>query len=214
MTKIKSWFANQIFLVSYLQRTLYIHTVMKEALMYLLDSSQSLSSSEESSESCSPSLLCSSSFLIGTRLKSSAWDRVTVTPHCCSDNSIWAGLTLCHHPPATSRESQLLFYYWWRWPHTWWLGFPYGLFALFSELSTGKKFIYSLWTVSIPEFVILLPGVHLSLWLVEEGQETEYWFWKALAKHVMTSSVLSGRKPEASEKGGLIEEHYELLHLG
>lgn len=96
---------------------------MKEALMYLLDSSQSLSSSEESSESCSPSLVCSSSFLIGTRLKSSAWDSVTVMPLLLI-HSIRGGLSP-HHHSASSRESQLLFFIaGWRWPQTWWLGFP------------------------------------------------------------------------------------------
>lgn len=47
-------------------------TMTKDALMYLLVSSASLSSSEESSDSCSLSLLISSSCFSGTLLKSSA----------------------------------------------------------------------------------------------------------------------------------------------
>lgn len=129
-----------------LKWTLYIHTVMKEALMYLLDSSQSLSSSEESSESCSPSLVCSSSFLIGTRLKSSAWDSVTVMPLLLI-HSIRGGLSP-HHHSASSRESQLLFFIAvWRWPHTWWPGFPCGLVALLWEKSKDKFFQWP-WTVA------------------------------------------------------------------
>ena len=82
--------------------------------MYLLDSSQSLSSSDESSESCSPSLLCSSSLLIGTRLKSSAWDKESQLYHVAAPIAVieqgwpYVSSPSCHlqEIPAT------VFYYW------------------------------------------------------------------------------------------------------
>lgn len=59
---------------------LWVPTITNDALMYLLVSSESLSSSEDSSDSASLSLLISSSCLSGTLLKSSVERETAASP--------------------------------------------------------------------------------------------------------------------------------------
>lgn len=159
--------------------------------MYLLDSSQSLSSSDESSESCSPSLLCSSSLLIGTRLKSSAWDKESQLYHVAAPIAVieqgwpYVSSPSCHlqEIPAT------VFYYWMKMAihmvactPLWFVCFVLGAKQRKEVYLLTLNFIHFwIWDLATRCAFVTLSAV--------ESQEIGYWFCKTLAKHAVTSSV-------------------------